>query len=93
MKKNHRYYTPEQLEWRDAILKKKKVQRIEVPLINSISNPNTTEEKIFDCFYYMNNCVFWINEFLNRRADRKKLLSVSKSLQALAADLEKILTH
>lgn len=52
----------------------------------------TDDDKINKCFYYLNNCVFWINEYIEGRVDKKQLLETAKAIQGNAKKLEILLS-
>ncbi len=81
--------TQAQIEWRQSILKGRinSVKKAAAPVERVL----TDEDKINQCFYYLDNCVFWANEYIDGRVDKIKLLSVAKYLQENGRSLELIL--
>lgn len=81
--------TQEQIDWRNSILRKKisTVKKAEVKPQVIL----TDEDKIRKCFFFLNNCVFWINEYIDGMVDKKRLLETAIALQSNGRDLEKLL--
>lgn len=83
--------TQEQIDWRNSILKGKVASvRKAKKIPNTIL---TDDDKIRKCFFYLNNCVFWVNEYIEGRSTKLRLLEIAKALQGNAKDLELLLTR
>ena len=89
MARHKRQLTQEQIDWRNSILRTKmrSVKKAEIIPIQDISR----EDKIRKCFYFLNNCVYWINEYIDGNIDEDRLLKTAKAIQGNARDLENIL--
>ena len=81
--------TQKQIDWRNSILigKVKSVVKAEKMPAIVLSD----DDKIKECFYYFNNCVFWVNEYIEGRADKNRLLETAKGFQENAKTLELLL--
>lgn len=89
MSKRKKQLTQEQIDWRNSILRGKVK-----PIIKSEKMLDvivTIDDKINNNVYYLNNGIFWINEYLEGRADKKRLLHTAKAMQENAKELEKLL--
>lgn len=89
MGKSKKPLTQEQIDWRNSILrgKVKPIIKAEVLPEKILSN----EDLINKNFYYLNNGIFWINEYIEGRADKNRLLHTARALQENAKELEKLL--
>ena len=81
--------TQEQIDWRNRILKRKRDSVVQSEII---TKPVLSDDKIKKCLYYINNCVFWVNEYIDGKVDKDRLLETAKALQGNAKDLELLLT-
>lgn len=87
-KRRTKQLTQEQIDWRNSILRGKIKQiNIEQPL----KQDDPDADKIRQCFYYLNNCVYWINKYINGGVDKKSLLEISRAMKEHATNLERIL--
>lgn len=91
-KKNYTL-TQEQINFRKSILRGR-VSSIKKAEVKPEAQVLTHEEEIQTCFYYINNCVFWINEYIdgNPSETKERLLKTAQSLQMMGKRLEKLLT-
>lgn len=89
MGRHKRQLTQDQIDWRNSILrgKVKSVIKAEKEPEAVLSN----DDQIRKCFYYLNNCVFWVNEYIEGRVDKKRLLETAKAIQGNAKKLEMLL--
>lgn len=89
MGRHKKQLTQEQIDWRNSIL------RVKVnSVVKSEKMPDVVlsdEDKIRKCFFYLNNCVFWVNEYIEGRVDKSRLLETAKALQGNAKNLELLL--
>jgi len=94
-KEKQRFYTKEQQEWRDSILGKNKridkIRKVSVPVKSDL--PKSIEQKILENFYYMNNCVYWLNEYLAGNTTKERLRETALAMQKNATDLAILLTQ
>lgn len=86
MGRRKKWLTQEQIDFRNSILrgKIKEVKVVENIPVSILSY----EDKFRQCFYYTNNCIYWLNEFIDGRIDKTRLLHVAKSLQLNGRQLE-----
>jgi hypothetical protein len=88
MSKIKKQLTQEQIDYRNNILRgkvkqiKKTEERVEIV---------TDEDKIRQCFFYLNNCVFWINEYIDGNESKERLLLTAQAIQGNAKKLEQLL--
>lgn len=88
-----RVYTKEQQEYRDSILNKRvlnfKYNKKPKPKeVIEVSKPRgSIEYKL----YYMNNCIFWINEYREGRCDLVKVMTAIESLKKLCDEIKQII--
>ena len=88
MGRRKKQLTQEQIDWRNSILR----GRVKSVLITE--KPDVIfndDDQIRKCFYYLNNCVFWVNEYIENRVDKSRLLETAKALQFNAKKLEILL--
>jgi len=90
MGRHRKQLTQEQIDFRKSILRGRvsSVKKAEKPVHFQL----TEDEKIQQCFYYLNNCVYWVNEYIEGRVDKNRLLETSTALQGNAKKLELLLT-
>lgn len=78
-----------EIEWRDAILRRNadpvKLPPETQPLIL------THEDEIKRCFYYINNCVYWINQYIDGNVDKANLLKTAQSIELMGKKLQNVL--
>jgi hypothetical protein len=86
MARRKKQLTQEQIDWRNSILrgKVKSIIKAEKMPDNILSN----DDKIKQCFYYLNNCVYWLNEYIEGRVDKSELLKTAQAIQGNAKKLE-----
>jgi len=87
--KKKKILTQEQIDYRKNLFKKSIS-----PIKQSDSAPSaalTDDDKISQCFYYLNNCVFWINEYIDGNIDKNKLLETALAIQNNGKKLEKLM--
>ena len=82
--------TQEQIDYRKDLLIKR-VSRIKRSKSPPPLMPITEEDKISNCLYYMDNCVYWINEYIVGNVDKKKLLEAVLAIQSNGKKLEMLL--
>jgi len=92
--------TKAQDDYRASIIGKKKIIKKQYPRVWKHKNQHrcpmdktenmTPQEK---SIYYLNNCVFWLNEYLAGNIDSSKIKSVANSLILLLPDLPYSLPH
>lgn len=89
MSRRKNILTQEQIDWRNSILrgKVKSVSKAEKMPDFVLSD----DDKLKKSFYYLNNCVFWVNEYIEGRIDKLRLLETAKALQGNAKDIELLL--
>jgi hypothetical protein len=90
--------TKEQIDFRNSILRGK-INRVK----NAEKNPGqpepnqekefvlTKDDEIRKCFFYLNNCVFWLNEYIDGKGDKARLLETAIAIQHNAVKLEELL--
>lgn len=89
MGRHKKQLTQEQIDWRNSILRGK-VDKVKI----EVKPPEfalTEDDKLRQCFYYMNNCVYWVNRYIDGDLDKKRLLETVKAIQVNAKNLETIL--
>ena len=91
--------TQEQIDWRNSILRGKieSIKKVD-KLPEVVHTPKeeippiiTKEDEILKCFFYLNNCVFWVNEYIDGIVDKKRLLETAIAMQGNAKKLELVL--
>lgn len=90
MGKHRKKPTQEQIDFRNRVLRRS---------INQLNkkypfSPNLIQEDLIkQQFYYIDNCIFWINEFINGRVSKDNLLSTADSLIIAGNNLKNILNN
>lgn len=84
--------TREQIEWRDSILRRRVIHVNKAAELTKATLLND-EDKLRRHFYYLNNCVFWVNEYIDGKVDKKRLLETALAMKLNAANLEKDLLN
>lgn len=85
MGRHKKQLTQEQIDFRNGIL------RSRVKPIKKTDNPATVlsnEDKIRQSFFYLNNCIYWINEYIDGRIGKDRLLETARAIQGNAKKLE-----
>lgn len=89
MGRRKKQLTQEQIDWRNSILRGKVQSVVKAEKMPDVFLSN--DDKINTCFYYLNNCVFWVNEYIEGRVDKKRLLETAIAIQGNAKKLENLL--
>lgn len=89
MGRRKKQLTQEQIDWRNSILRGKVKSVVKAEKMPDVILSD--DDKIRKCFYYLNNCVFWVNEYIEGRVDKARLLETAKALQGNAKNLELLL--
>ena len=89
MGRKKKQLTQAHIDWRNAILRGKvtRIKKADEP----IEVPVSSVDEINRCFYYLNNCVFWINEYIDGRVNNTRLLTTAQAIKETAIKLETIL--
>jgi hypothetical protein len=90
--------TKEQIDFRNSVLRGK-VSRVKnaeknpgQPELNQEKEPVLTkEDEIRKCFFYLNNCIFWVNEYIDGKENEERLLETARSIILNALKLEELL--
>lgn len=91
MGRRKKVLTKEQNDFRNSILRGKVrgLSKSDPPVQPIL----TDEEKIMQHFFYINNCVYWINEYIDGRRDKNRLLETAIALQGNAKKLEETIKN
>jgi len=86
MERKKKQLTQAQIDYRNSILRSKvqAVKKADEPVKQVLSD----DDKIRQCFYYLNNCVFWVNEYIGGNSDKLQLLKTAQAMQVNAQVLE-----
>lgn len=84
--------TDEQLKYRECL--KRKIDKINVKILQPKIEPDLTLEDIIgNKFYYLNNCIFWINEFQEGRVDMNRLYQTLDAIHEHVVELKKAIKN
>lgn len=90
MGRRKKQLTQDQIDFRNSILRGEVTP---VKIIEPVKIILSDEDKIRQNFYYLNNCIYWINEYIYGRVDKSQLLKTAKALQENAKKLEMLLSQ
>lgn len=80
-----------QIEYRNSLLKGKVDSVKAAEKIPDLKPALTNDEEIGKCFYYLNNCVYWVNQYIDGRVNKQRLLETARAMQENARKLELLL--
>lgn len=74
MGRRKKQLTQEQIDWRNSVLRGKIKSIVKAEKMPDVIL--TDDDKINTCFYYLNNCIFWINEWVIGKGQRYGIRNV-----------------
>lgn len=94
MRRYRKALTQEQIDFRRAILRGRLSGVKNASKSKEIESITTKEDKLCNCFYYLNNCIFWVNRYIDKEIDDKRLLETAEAIRQIGEKIKSILiTH
>lgn len=94
MGRHKKELTQEQIDFRNSILKRK-INSVKVVkkfgLLDTVPKVLTPEDELQKCFWYMDNCVYWLNQYIEGRESMTRLLETAIAIQGNAKKMEQII--